>query len=151
MLKMTDEEMMQHAISLAKQASSLEEVPIGAVVFHEGVIVGEGFNTKETNCDPTAHAEINAIVDASKRLGRWRMHECTIVVTLEPCPMCAGAIVNARFDRVVFGASDHKAGACQTLYKITDDPRLNHRCEVVGGILENECIELLQDFFRLRR
>ena len=143
--------MMQNALSLAKQAGLLEEVPIGAAVFHEGRVVGEGFNTKETNCNPTAHAEINAIVDASKQLGRWRMHGCTIVVTLEPCPMCAGAIMNARFDRVVFGASDQKAGACRTLYKITDDPRLNHRCEVVGGVLENNCIELLQDFFKLRR
>ncbi|MBC8310332.1 MAG: nucleoside deaminase [Phycisphaerales bacterium] len=148
---MNDEAMMQHAISLAKQAALLEEVPIGAAVFHEGMVVGEGFNTKETNCNPTAHAEINAIVDASQHLGRWRMHGCTIVVTLEPCPMCAGAIMNARFDRVVFGASDQKAGACRTLYKITDDPRLNHRCEVIGGVLENNCIELLQKFFRLRR
>jgi len=148
---MNDEEMMQHAISLAKQAASLEEVPIGAAIFHDGVLVGEGFNTKETSCDPTAHAEMNAIVDASKKLGRWRMHGCTIVVTLEPCPMCAGAIVNARFDRVVFGASDQKSGACRTLYKITDDPRLNHRCDVLGGILEQECVELLQVFFKPRR
>ncbi len=148
---MNDAEMMQQAISLAKQAASLEEVPIGAAIFYDDELVGEGFNTKETTCNPTAHAEMNAIVDASKKLGRWRMHGCTIVVTLEPCPMCAGAIVNARFDRVIFGASDQKSGACRTLYKITDDPRLNHRCDVLGGILEQECVELLQDFFKPRR
>ena len=148
---MNDAEMMQQAITLAKQAASLEEVPIGAAIFYDDELVGEGFNTKETTCNPTAHAEMNAIVDASKKLGRWRMHGCTIVVTLEPCPMCAGAIVNARFDRVIFGASDQKSGACRTLYKITDDPRLNHRCDVLGGILEQECVELLQDFFKPRR
>jgi len=146
-----DETMMQHALTLARQAAMLEEVPIGAVVFHEGEVVGEGFNTKETSNNPTAHAELNAIVDASKRLGRWRLHDCTLVVTLEPCPMCAGAIVNARLDRVVYGASDKKSGACRTLFKIADDPRLNHRCEITSGVLEEECIELLQDFFKIRR
>lgn len=146
-----DETMMQEAIALAKQAEALGEVPIGAVVVHEGKIVGEGFNTKETTNDPTRHAEINAISDAAKNLGRWRLHDCTLVVTLEPCPMCAGAIVNARLDRVVFGARDQKSGACRTLYKIADDPRLNHRCDVTGGILEEACIELLQSFFKVRR
>ena len=150
-MKMTDEAMMQHAISLAKQASLLDEVPIGAAVFHNGEIVGEGFNTKETSNNPTAHAEMNAIIDASARLGKWRLHECTLAVTLEPCPMCAGAIVNSRLDRVVYGASDQKAGACRTLFKIADDPRLNHRCEVTGGVLETECVELLQQFFKLKR
>ena len=148
---MNDELMMQRALSLAEQAAALEEVPIGAVVFYNDEVVGEGFNTKETTNNPTAHAEINAIVDASKQLGRWRLHGCTLAVTLEPCPMCAGAIVNARLDRIIFGASDQKAGACRTLFKITDDPRLNHRCEVVGGILEDECVTLLQDFFISRR
>ena len=147
----SDETMMQHALTLARQAGMLEEVPIGAVVFHEGEVVGEGFNTKETSNNPTAHAELNAIIDASKRLGRWRLHDCTLVVTLEPCPMCAGAIVNARLDRVVYGASDKKSGACRTLFKIADDPRLNHRCEIISGVLEEECIELLQDFFKIRR
>ena len=148
---MRDEIMMQHAITLAKQAGALEEVPIGAAIFCDGEVVGEGFNTKETTNDPTKHAEINAIIDAATRLGRWRLHDCTLVVTLEPCPMCAGAIVNARIDKVVFGASDQKSGACRTLYKITDDPRLNHRCEVVGGVLEEDCVELLQTFFKERR
>ena len=150
-MTMHDETMMRNAIALAHKASALEEVPIGAVIYCDGVVVGEGFNTKETTNDPTRHAEMNAITDASKRLGRWRLHDCTLVVTLEPCPMCAGAIVNARLDRVVFGASDQKSGACRTLYKIADDPRLNHRCEVTGGVLEEECIGLLQAFFTERR
>ena len=150
-MTMHDETMMRNAIALAHQASALEEVPIGAVIYCDGVVVGEGFNTKETTNDPTRHAEMNAITDASKRLGRWRLHDCTLVVTLEPCPMCAGATVNARLDRVVFGASDQKSGACRTLYKIADDPRLNHRCEVTGGVLEEECIGLLQAFFTERR
>ncbi len=146
-----EQSMMMRAISLAKQAELLEEVPVGAVIFHEGVVVGEGFNTKETSNDPTRHAEMNAIRNAAKNLGRWRLHECTLVVTLEPCPMCAGAIVNARLDRIIFGASDQKSGACRTLYKIADDPRLNHRCEVIGGVLESECVTLLQTFFKHRR
>jgi tRNA(adenine34) deaminase len=148
---MNDESMMQHALALAERAASLDEVPIGAVIFFEGEVVGEGINTKETTNDPTRHAEMNAIADASKRLGRWRLHDCTLVVTLEPCPMCAGALVNARLDRVVYGASDQKSGACRTLFKIADDPRLNHRCEVTGGVLENECVSVLQEFFKLRR
>ena len=147
----SDIEMMQHAISLANKAATLDEVPIGAAVFHEGKVVGEGFNTKETTNDPTKHAEMNAITNAAKHLGRWRLHECTLVVTLEPCPMCAGAVVNARLDRVVYGASDQKAGACRSLFKIADDPRLNHRCEITGGVLEEECVNLLQTFFMSRR
>ena len=148
---LSDEKMMRHAIRLAKQAMTMDEVPIGAAVFCQNEIVGEGFNTKETMNSPTRHAEINAIEDAAKKLGRWRLHDCTIVVTLEPCAMCAGALVNSRIDRVVFGASDQKSGACRTLFKIADDPRLNHRCHILGGVLEEECIELLQSFFKPRR
>lgn len=148
---MHDEDMMRQAIVCAHKAMEIEEVPIGAVIYCGNEIIGKGFNTKETTNDPTKHAEMNAIIDASRNLGRWRLHDCTLVVTLEPCPMCAGAIVNARLDRVVFGASDQKSGACRTLYKIADDPRLNHRCDVVGGVLEKECIALLQDFFKPRR
>jgi tRNA(adenine34) deaminase len=148
---MTDEEMMVCAIDLAKRAFEINEVPIGAVVFCNGEIVGEGFNRKETDNNPTSHAEILALSDAAKNLGRWRLHDCTLAVTLEPCPMCAGALVNSRIDRVVFGASDHKSGACRTLYEIADDPRLNHRCEVTGGVLEKECIKLLRVFFEARR
>ena len=148
---MTDDAMMARAIALARKALELDEVPIGAVVYCDGEIVGEGFNRKETDVNPTSHAEIIAITDAANNLGRWRLHDCTLVVTLEPCPMCAGALVNARIDRVVFGASDQKSGACRTLYKIAEDPRLNHRCEVTGGVLEKECVQLLRDFFEPRR
>jgi tRNA(adenine34) deaminase len=148
---MHDEAMMRCAIDLAHQASNIDEVPIGAVVFCDGEVVGEGFNRKETDHNPTSHAEIIALTNAAKKLGRWRLHDCTLVVTLEPCPMCAGALVNARIDRVVFGASDQKSGACRSLYNIADDPRLNHRCEVTGGVLEDECVTLLQDFFAPKR
>lgn len=150
-MKNNDESMMRRAIELARQASNIDEVPIGAVVYCDGEVVGEGFNRKETEHNPIAHAEIIALTNASKKLGRWRLHECTLVVTLEPCPMCAGALVNARVDRVVFGASDQKSGACRTLYNIADDPRLNHRCEVTGGVLEEECVSLLQTFFAQKR
>lgn len=143
--------MMVQAIALAKKAAAIDEVPIGAVVYCDGEVVGEGYNQKETELNPTAHAEILAITDAAKKLGRWRLHGCTLVVTLEPCPMCAGALVNARLDRVVFGASDQKSGACRTLYEIADDPRLNHRCEVSCGVLEEECVELLRQFFKPKR
>lgn len=147
----SDEEMMLRAILLAKKAEELDEVPIGAAVFCDGNLVGEGFNTKETTNDPTRHAEMNALCDAANTLGRWRLHGCTLVSTLEPCPMCAGALVNSRIDRLVFGASDQKSGACRTLFKIADDPRLNHQCEVIGGVLEEQCVELLQLFFTRRR
>ena len=146
-----DETMMQHAIALAKQAEAIDEVPIGAVVFQGDEIVGEGFNRKEVDNDPTAHAEMIAISDAAQRLGRWRLQDCTLVVTLEPCPMCAGALVNARMERVVYGASDPKAGACRTLYEISDDPRLNHRCKITSGVLADECADLLSKFFKAKR
>jgi tRNA(adenine34) deaminase len=146
-----DETMMQHAIALAKQAKAIDEVPIGAVVFQAGEIVGEGFNRKEIDNDPTAHAEMIAIADAAQRLGRWRLQDCTLVVTLEPCPMCAGALVSARMERVVYGASDPKAGACRSLYEISDDLRLNHRCEVTSGVLADECGDLLTQFFKAKR
>ncbi|MDP6541675.1 MAG: tRNA adenosine(34) deaminase TadA [Phycisphaerales bacterium] len=148
---MNDEAMMRHALSLADQAAEVDEVPIGAVVFLDGEVVGEGFNQKECSKDPTTHAEIIAISNAAKKLGRWRLHDCTLVVTLEPCPMCAGAAVNARVKRIVFGACDQKAGACRTLYNIADDGRLNHRCEVTEGVLAEKCIEKLQRFFKLKR
>jgi tRNA(adenine34) deaminase len=146
-----DETMMQHAIALAKQAKAIDEVPIGAVVFQAGEIVGEGFNRKEIDNDPTAHAEMIAIADAAQRLGRWRLQDCTLVVTLEPCPMCAGALVSARMERVVYGESDPKAGACRSLYEISDDLRLNHRCEVTSGVLADECGDLLTQFFKAKR
>ena len=148
---MTSDSMMRRAIKLAMHASQLDEVPIGAVVVHEDEIIGEGYNTKEHGLNPTAHAEMIAIQQAAEHLGRWRLHGCTLYATLEPCPMCAGAIVNARMDKVVFGASDSKSGACESLFTITNDARLNHRCEVVGGVLEEECVALLQSFFKSKR
>lgn len=148
---MRDESMMRHALARADKAAALDEVPVGAVIFSEGRIVGEGYNRKEIDNDPLAHAEMIAINDASTRLGKWRLTNCTLVVTLEPCPMCAGAAVNARIGRIVFGAHDQKAGACRTLYSISDDERLNHRCKVTGGVLEDECIEKLQIFFKAKR
>ena len=148
---MTNDSMMRRAIELATHAAQLDEVPIGAVVVHDGEIVGEGYNTKEHEFNPIAHAEIIAIQRAAQRLGRWRIHGCTLFVTLEPCPMCAGAIVSARMDKVVFGARDAKSGACESLYAITNDARLNHRCEVEGGVLEEKCVALLQSFFKMKR
>ena len=146
-----DETLMRHALALADQAAAIDEVPIGSAVFLDGEVVGEGFNHKESTNDPTAHAEIIAINNAAKKLGRWRLHDCTLVVTLEPCPMCAGAAVNARIERIVFGAHDQKAGACRTLYNIADDERLNHRCEITEGVLAEECVEKLRVFFKAKR
>ncbi len=148
---MTNDHFMERAIELASIAAEQDEVPIGAVVVHDDIIVGEGFNTKEHGLNPTAHAEMIAIQQAAERLGRWRLHGCTLYVTLEPCPMCAGAIVNARMDKVVFGARDAKSGACESLYTIPNDARLNHRCEIVGGVEEEACVALLQSFFKAKR
>jgi tRNA(adenine34) deaminase len=148
---MTDELHMRAALSLARAAAALGEVPVGAVVVHDGVIVGRGLNRREGTRDPLAHAELLAIGEAARTLGRWRLSGCTLYVTLEPCPMCAGAAVNARLDRVVFGAADPKAGAMGTLYDIARDGRLNHRAEVVGGLLAGDSAELLRGFFAARR
>ena len=156
---------MRRALDLAAAAGEADEVPVGAVVVHEppagpeeedvgltaARVVGEGYNQRETLNDPTAHAEILALTQAAEALGSWRLENCTLYVTLEPCPMCAGAVVNARVPAVVYGAADPKAGACDTLYSITDDPRLNHRCAVLGGVLAAECGAILTDFFRAKR
>jgi tRNA(adenine34) deaminase len=144
---------MREAIDLAMAAAVAGEVPIGCVVVHEptGKIVGRGANRRESDHDPTAHAEILAMRDAGRTLGHWRLTDCTLVVTLEPCPMCAGAIVNARVPRLVYGCDDPKAGAVRTLFQLCNDPRLNHRVEVVSGVLVEECAELLRSFFRARR
>ena len=148
-----DTAMMRRALELAREASAQGEVPVGAVVWETatGRVLGEGRNRREEDRDPSAHAEHIAILAASRAVGDWRLNHCSLAVTLEPCPMCAGLIVNARVGRVVFGASDPKAGACQTLYAITTDERLNHRAEVVGGILAEESAQLLRAFFRERR
>lgn len=150
----TDVAMMRRAIDLARQAAALREVPVGAVVYETatGRILGEGFNRREIDHDPSAHAEAIAIREAAKAIGDWRLNHCTLVVTLEPCAMCAGMIVNARVGRLVYGATDPKAGAVDSLMRLTMDPRLNHRVEPVRGILAEECGELLRAFFKdLRR
>lgn len=139
---------MRHALRQAEAAWALGEVPIGSVVVHDGEIVGLGHNLRETDHDPTAHAEVIAIREAATHLGSWRLTGCTLYATIEPCPMCAGALVNARVDRLVYGAPDPKAGAVDTLFDIVRDPRLNHRVEVTAGILADECAALMRAFFR---
>lgn len=149
----TDLAMMGRAIALAREAAAKGEVPVGAIVYRTstGEVVGAGANRREIDRDPSAHAEFLAIQAACKGVGDWRLNDCTLIVTLEPCPMCAGLIVNARVGRLVFGASDPKAGAVQTLYQLASDRRLNHRAEVVGGVMADECGALLREFFRSLR
>lgn len=142
---------MRSALQLARQAFEAGEVPIGAVIVHEDRIIGEGHNQREMLNDPTAHAEMIAITQAAESLGSWRLVDCTMYVTLEPCPMCAGAIVMARIPTVIYGTTDPKGGACHTLYQITDDPRLNHRATVLGGVLQPECQAILREFFAVQR
>ncbi len=142
-----DERYMRVALDEAFAAAEEGEVPVGAVVVQEGRIIGRGHNQRETLNDPTAHAEMIAITAAASALQSWRLEGCTLYVTLEPCPMCAGAIVQARIERLVFGALDPKAGACVSLYEIPSDRRLNHRSEIVGPVLSGECGQILQDFF----
>lgn len=136
------------ALEQARLAATEGEVPIGAVLVCDGAVVAHGRNAREGAADPTAHAEMIVIREAAERLGRWRLSGCTLYVTLEPCPMCAGALVNARIDRLVFGAADPKAGAIGTLYDLSADARLNHAFEVRGGVLEDECGQILTEFFR---
>jgi tRNA(adenine34) deaminase len=146
-----DLEMMRRAIELAREAMTLGEVPVGAVVARRGRLIAGAFNLRETLEDPTAHAERLALTLAGRAIGSWRLDECTLYVTLEPCPMCAGAIVQARLGRLVYGADDPKAGACRSLYRIADDPRLNHRTSVEPGLLKEECGAILSEFFRGKR
>ncbi|WP_291801977.1 tRNA adenosine(34) deaminase TadA [Cellulomonas sp.] len=143
---------MTAAIDEARAALASGDVPVGAVVVGpDGEVVGRGHNARERDHDPTAHAEVVALRAASVRLGRWRLDDCTLVVTLEPCVMCAGATVLARVPRLVLGAWDPKAGACGSQWDVVRDRRLNHRVEVVGGVLEDECGALLREFFEERR
>ncbi len=142
---------MQAALELARRALDSEDVPVGAVVVHEGRIIGRGYNQREKLHDPTAHAEMLAVTAAAEYLGQWRLDACTLYVTLEPCTMCAGALILARLARLVYAAPDSKAGACGSLYQITQDPRLNHRVETVLGVLAEPAAELLRAFFRRRR
>jgi tRNA(adenine34) deaminase len=142
---------MRRALALAREAMSIGEVPVGAVVVRDGRIVSQAYNLRETLHDPTAHAERLALTLAGRSLGTWRLDSCTLYVTLEPCPMCAGAVVLARVPYVVYGCADPKAGACDTLYHITNDPRLNHRAQVIGGVLADRCAAVLTDFFAAKR
>lgn len=142
---------MRLAIEQARIAEENGDVPIGAVIFHESRIIGKAYNQREQLKDPTAHAEIIALTQAAAALENWHLNGCTMYVTLEPCPMCAGALVLARMDRLVYGCDDPKAGACKSLYNIVQDERLNHRLEVTSGVLAEQCGKLLQEFFAKRR
>jgi len=146
-----DERFMQAAITAAKVAEDNGDVPIGAVIVYKDQIIAKAYNQREQLQDPTAHAEIIALTQAAAFLENWHLNGCTIYVTLEPCPMCAGAMVLARIDRLVYGCDDPKAGACGSLYNIVTDGRLNHRLEVTSGLLEDQCREQLQEFFARRR
>lgn len=148
----THEARMRLAIDEARAALAHDDVPVGAVVIDaEGKVIGRGRNRREERGDPTAHAEVEALREAARERGLWRLDGTVLYVTLEPCAMCAGALVNARVDGLVFGALDPRAGAVQSLFGICTDARLNHRLEVRGGVLEAECAQLLRDFFRRKR
>ncbi len=150
-----DQAFMQAALALAASAAERGEIPVGALIVQElngqRHIVGSGGNQRQIDSDPTAHAEIIALRQAGAALKRWQLTDCDLYVTLEPCPMCAGALVNARIRRVIFGCRDPKAGAVTTLFRITDDPRLNHRLEITPDVLSEQCAELLKTFFKSRR
>lgn len=146
-----DEYWMARALQLAAQGVSINEVPVGAVVVRDGEELGAGFNTPITGCDPTAHAEINALRDASAKVQNYRLNEATLYVTLEPCTMCVGAIVHARISRVVYGACEPKAGAVESARRTLDESHLNWQVETQGGILQRECSQIISDFFSRRR
>ncbi|MDD5799116.1 MAG: tRNA adenosine(34) deaminase TadA [Coriobacteriales bacterium] len=142
---------MGQALNEARLAAAEGEVPIGAVVVCDGEVVSRAHNRRELDLDPSAHAEFRAMVDASRALGRWRLTGCTVYVTVEPCLMCAGLMVNARIDRCVYGAPDPKGGAVGSLYDVSHDSRLNHKFEVTSGVRADECAQVMRDFFRVRR
>ncbi len=146
-----DEQYMRLAIEQAKIAAENGDVPIGCIIVHNGLIIGRAYNQREQLQDPTAHAEIIALTQAAAALESWRLTGCTMYVTLEPCPMCAGALVLARIERLAYGCDDPKTGAVKSLYNIVQDKRLNHRIEVTSGVLTEDCSRLLQDFFKRRR
>lgn len=146
-----DLEFMNQALTLAREAARRGDVPVGAILVENERVIASSGNSKETEFDPLGHAEIRVIQSGAKALGRWRLTGCTLYVTLEPCTMCAGAIVHSRVDRVVYGATDPKAGAVESLYQILSDPRLNHRPIVERGVLAEECSEILTEFFAARR
>jgi tRNA(adenine34) deaminase len=146
-----DESFMLRALAEAALAISENEVPVGAVIVREERIIASAHNQREQLRDPTAHAEMIAITQAAETLGSWRLNNCTLYATLEPCPMCAGAILQARIPRIVYGASDPKSGAIDSLYEMLRDARLNHRAETAGGVLATECSEMLSRFFEVQR
>jgi len=146
-----DERFMRMAIDAAEIAGENGDVPIGAVIVHKDRIIAKAYNQREQLQDPTAHAEIIALTQAAAALQNWHLNGCTMYVTLEPCPMCAGALVLARMDRLVYGCDDPKTGACKSLYNIVTDERLNHRLEVTSGVLQEQCRQQLQEFFAKRR
>ncbi|MEN9803706.1 MAG: hypothetical protein RIS41_553 [Actinomycetota bacterium] len=148
---MNDVEAMSTALDEARRALEHDDVPVGAVVLHDGRVIAARHNERELLADPTAHAEVLALRDAAVALGRWRLDDCTLVVTLEPCVMCAGALLNARVGRLVYGAADLKAGATASLYNVCADPRLNHNPPVTHGVLAADSTRLLEDFFAARR
>ena len=147
----TDELFMEEALGAALRALEAGEVPVGAAVVCDGLVVGRGWNRNLTDSDPTAHAEIIALREAGKALGNHRLGDCELFVTIEPCAMCAGALVHARLKRLVYGADDPKAGAVHSVIQVLNHPQLNHQMEVRGGVLAGRCAELLQSFFRARR
>ena len=143
---------MEPAVALAREAAADGEVPVGAVVLAaDGRVIGRGRNLRETHADPLAHAEVKAMAEAAASLGTWNLADCTLVVTLEPCPMCAGAIVNSRLKRLVYGCPDFKAGAAESIFNIVSNTNLNHAVEVTSGVCEEECAAVLKDFFKKRR
>ena len=143
---------MRRALELAERAADAGDVPVGALVVDaSGEVLGEGWNRREADADPTAHAEVVALRAAAQRLGTWRLEGCTLVVTMEPCPMCAGAVVLARVERVVLGGWDPKLGACGSVWDVVRDRRATHRAEVVGGVLEEECADVVRRFFEGHR
>lgn len=143
-----DEKYMYEAMKQAKKAGAKREVPIGAVIVFQDEVIATGFNEREASQTTLSHAELIAIEEANKKIGSWRLEDCTLYVTLEPCPMCAGAIVQSRIKRVVYGAPDPKAGCAGTLMNLLEEERFNHQVEVTSGVLEEECGTLLRDFFR---
>lgn len=147
----SDEAWMRRAINLAVTAAEQDEVPVGALVIYRQRVIGSGWNQREQLKDPTAHAEMIAITQAASTLDSWRLIDCTLYVTLEPCPMCAGAIVQARIPRIVYGARDPKAGAVDSLYQLLNDNRLNHTAEITAGVMAIECGSLLSEFFEAKR
>ena len=145
------ETMMRHALAAAQQAATMGEVPVGAVVYRGDQVIAVAHNLRESQADPTAHAEVLALRQAARQIGTWRLDGCGIAVTLEPCPMCAGALVNSRIDELVYGAADPKMGCVSTLYQLCTESRFNHQLTITSGVMAEACGQILTDFFQARR